>query len=286
MAADGGRKITLYLTSCDAHARSPEGVPMVAGDSFTAPQGYPALPWGCGPLLHISGERPRWLVLTADAVEAMPGGVKIRSGRVVSDGDLSQAARYLHEHGAGGLPYIGRSRKGGDFAILTVGSLGRIESQSSVVGAVGDKSHIQAGAGATVAMGRQSRAEIAEFGRVGGSDGSLIKAGRFSALASGVGSTIETDEGSIVAVASDSKVRAGAGSRVLVESGGAIDLGQRGVGVGSPSTRFRGEEGALFVVVNASQGDESQCAQIRVGEGGAVAGKWYVFRDGSFVVSH
>ena len=283
MAADGNHVKLLYLTSCDTHARSASGIPMVAGGRFQCAEGYPSLPWGCGPALHVNLHHPRWLVLSGAETQPMPGGVRVFSAVVEFDGPLSEAARYLHAHGAASLPYVGRRRRGDDHAILTVGNLGSIEAAGSLIGAVGTESRLTAGAGCTVAIGPHAQAQVAEFSRAAGADTSAISTARFSTVAAGVESRVEVGEGSIVAVASGSHVRAGAASRVIVESGGSIDLGPRAVGVGSPSTVFRGADGALFVVTNATEGDESSVFQRRAGTAGVTAGRWYRYLDGDFV---
>ncbi len=117
MAGDGAQQgqVVLYLTACDTHARSREGTPMVAGTRFTAPKGYPALAWGCGPLYHLNPKLPRWLVLEAQQVESGNDGARVFEASIMCDGSRNDALRYLHEHGAGGMPYLARRRKlGGD----------------------------------------------------------------------------------------------------------------------------------------------------------------------------
>lgn len=283
MAADGQRHLTLYLTSCDQHARSSSGVPMVAGRRFTCPDGYPGLPWGCGPALHLKLKAPRWLVLSNAEVTQMPGGVRILAGAIEFDGSLQDAIRYLHNNGAASMPYLGRSRRGDAFAILSAGALGRIEASDSLIAAAGTEARVVGAAGCTVAIGQRGRGQFAEFGRIAGGDAAEIQGARFSTVTAGNESDVEVGEGSIVAVAAGSNVRAGAASRVVIESGGRLDLGPRAVGLGSPTTLFRGADGALFVVVNAPDAGELGVIQARVGTSGVSAGTWYRYSDGAFV---
>ena len=283
MPADGQRLQTLYLTSCDQHARSSAGVPMVAGRRFTCPDGYPALPWGCGPALHLNLKAPRWLVLSGVEAAPMPGGVRILAGAIEFDGGLQDAIRFLHNNGAASMPYLGRGRRGDAFAILSAGALGRIEAADSLIAAAGTESKVTGAAGCTVALGQKGRGQFAEFGRIAAGDAADVHGARFSTVAAGNESEVDVGEGSTVAVAGGSTVRAGAASRVVVESGGRLDRGPRAVGVGSPTTQFRGAEGALFVVVNAPDAGDVGVVQARVGTAGVNAGTWYRYSDGAFV---
>ena len=114
MADDGQSQAAnvLYLAFCDAHGRASDGTPLIAGRSFSAPNGYPALTWGCGPLYHVNPDAPRWLVLSEARVTLETSCPRVFEAAIVYDGPRTDALRYLHDHGAAGMPYLGRRRSG------------------------------------------------------------------------------------------------------------------------------------------------------------------------------
>lgn len=271
----------LYLTCCDQHGRSFEGVPMVAGKTFMAPQGYPALPWGCGPLLRLRASAPRWLVLDAEDIESRSGQCLVKSATILLDGHRSDALRYLHEHGASGMPYIGRRRRGTDFAVLTVGSAGEVAVDDHGIVAAGQGSTLAAGAALVAGVGPNAAVQAAEFARIAGADQVTVAAERFAHVAVGTGSEVTVGAGGYVVVGTDTSCTAGPGSYVLSVGGGRIDLGERATGMGTRSTQFRGAAGALFLVVETvDTGDVIRSA--RVGLGGIQAHQWYQCKGGAF----
>ena len=282
--ADGANTVeVLYLVACDQHGRSREGTPMIAGTRFTAPKGFPALPWGCGPIYQIDVNAPRWLIVMAESTGEGPGTTLVFEGRIVADGDRTTALRYLHEHGAAGMPYLGRRRRGGSHAVLTVGSLGTLEAEDHVIAAGGEATQVTAGPGATVALGRAGQAKAGEFARIVTNDGAQVRGERFSTVASGRESTIQLAEGALVLAGEGSEVRVGDGGRAMVDGGGSIDLGIRAVGIGRNKTRYRGAEGAQFVALDAITADGVTTVTARVGVDGVLPATWYVVVDGRFV---
>lgn len=282
--ADGTNQAeVLYLVACDQHGRSREGTPMVAGDRFTAPKGYPALPWGCGPLHHIDPKASRWLVVAAEKVDDKPGSPLVFEGRILADGDRAVALRYLHENGAGGMPYLSRRRRGGAFAVLTVGSLGTIEADAHTIAAGGEGTTATLGGGPTLAIGRSSQATVGEFARVAAGDVVTIKAERFASVVAGHASHVTVGEGSRVVAGDGSELQVGAGGRAMIDLGGSLDLGVRAVGIGRGKTRYRGAEGATFVALDVLAGDLVSVKTARVGADGIRPEVWYVMVDGHFV---
>ncbi|MEY2117279.1 hypothetical protein [Rhodanobacter sp. FW106-PBR-R2A-1-13] len=284
MAGDGAQQgqVVLYLTACDTHARSREGTPMVAGTRFTAPKGYPALAWGCGPLYHLNPKLPRWLVLEAQQVESGNDGARVFEASIMCDGSRNDALRYLHEHGAGGMPYLARRRRGGAHAVLSTGSVGEIESGPHSIVAAGEASQLQLDLGATAAVGRGGQVKAAEFARLVIGDGGTATTERFSAIAAGMNATVEAGDGALVVAGSMSRCKVGAGGRVLIDSAGELDLGVRAVGIGRTGTRFRGGEGAQFVILDVVDDGAVSVVTARVGEAGVVSGRWYHVKNGHF----
>ncbi|WP_157769718.1 hypothetical protein [Rhodanobacter denitrificans] len=272
----------LYLAACDAHARSKEGTPMVAGKRFTAPNGHPALAWGCGPLYGINPKAPRWLILEAERVETSDHGALVFDATVVCDGARADALRYLHHHGAAGMPYLGRRRRGGAFAVLSSGSAGEVEAGPHATVAVADGAELHLDAGATVATGRDSKVQANEFARLSVGDGSKVLTDRYATIASGMNAEIQAGDGAIIAAGSMTRIKVGAGARVMVESAGFLDLGQRSVGIGRAGTRYRGADGAQFVALDVVADGAVTVLTARVGEAGVVADQWYQVKDGHF----
>lgn len=284
MATDvNDRHPVLYLTSCDQHARSAEGTPMVAGNSFSASIGYPALPWGCGSLAHIRKDAPRWLVLDAEDVQERSGGVLIRAARICCDGSLTDALRYLHAHGAAAMPFLGRRRRGNDHAILTTGPMGTIEARDNASAAAGESARLTLGSGATAAVGSYGTIKAGEFARLVGGDHATIQAARFSLATAGMAAEVSGGEGALVLAGAMSNCQVGAGGRAMVDSGGSLDLGPRAVGVGRAGTRFRGAIGAVFVVIDAIADTVPAVLTARVGEGGVKANLWYLVEGHKFI---
>jgi hypothetical protein len=272
----------LYLTSCDARGRDRDGSLMINGRQFTAPGGYPALPWGCGSTGQIELGAPRWLVLEAEETRSEGQQVLIVSARVLADGDRTDALRYLHHHGAAGMPYLGRRRAAGDFAVIAVGSLGNVEANDLPVAAGGEQSKCKLGGGATAAVGQRGDIEAGPFSRLAGGDHSKIKTDRFSQVAAGGFASLTLGDGSLAVAGPSSECTAGAGSRVLIDSAGAIDLGERATGIGRFGTRFKGKNGALFVAIDAIDGGVPIVVSARVGEAGVKADQWYVVKGHTF----
>lgn len=283
---DGSAQRPLYLASCDQHARSPEGTPMVAGKTFTAPKGYPALRWGCGPMMHVDNGAPRWLVLDADGATDLPGGASIQRAVIAFDGPRADALRYLHAHGAAGMPYLGRRRKGGDYAVLTVGPAGAVEADNHVCAAGGESSDLVLAAGATVAAGPRARVRAAEFGRLAAGNQSDVEAERFSLAVVGMDARVKGGDGALLLAGAMSELTVGAGGQAVVESGGRVDLGERAVGIGRSGTLFRGAAGALFVALEAARDGASYAVVARVGEAGVVPGVWYQVSGNAFARVH
>lgn len=300
MAPDGPIRATLYLASCDPRERTAEGEPLVSNGELVSVKGYPALVWGSGPLLQVDGKKPRWLVLTANDsdVELTSWGALIRRGRVAYDGERRAAVQYIVERMHQARPYITQIRRGAEYEVLSVGSLGHIDAKGHLVGAAGPDSKVKGEIGSVIAAGLRSHVKTiaggtnsqpkkpdndGEFSIVAAGDNSTLEVGKYSTAAVGNAGKIHAKDGAVVAGASLSELTVGAGGRALVESAGSIDLGERAVGVGTVATRFRGADGAVFVVVNAVDGGETCVATARVGIADIKEKAWYVYQDGKFV---
>jgi len=272
----------LYLTACDRHARSVDGSPMVAGHTFSAIKGCPALPWGCGPLIHFKKDAPRWLVLDPQEMEPLPGGALIKKASICFDGTKNDALRYLHGNGAAAMPYLGRRRRGGDYAVLTAGSMGVVEAEAHACAAGGDASELTLGLGATAAVSRGSKITAGEFSRVTAADHGVVATDRFSLVVTGMNGSVTAGDGALVLAGAMSQCAVGAGGRAMVDSEGSLDLGVRAVGVGRHGTRFRGADGALFVVIDVPDDGPSGVLTARVGEGGVKPNVWYHLVNNQF----
>jgi hypothetical protein len=298
MAADGPGRATLYLASCDPRERTPEGEPLVVNGELKSPKGHPALIWGCGPLIRVEPNKPRWLVLSAEDsdVELLTWGALVRKGRVHFDGELRAAVRFMAEQSPLTRPFITQVRRGEDYDVLAVGSLGHIDAKAHLVGATGTDAKVKADVGSVIAVGLRSHVKAAadekerssqkggagDFCIVAGGDNSTLEVGRYSTAAVGNAGKIVAKAGSVVAGASLTDIVVGTCGRALVESAGSIDLGEQAVGVGTSTTRFRGAARAVFVAVNAIDGGETFVATARVGVGDIKENTWYVFQDGKF----
>lgn len=283
MSDEGAQaKRVLYLTSCDARGRNRDGSPLITGSLFSAANGYPALPWGCGSSLRLDLTAPRWLVIEAEEVREDGWTTLIVSGRILADGNRTDALRYLHHNGASGMPYLGRRRAAGAFAVAAVGCLGTVEAGEQTIAAGGDQAQCTLAAGATAAVGQRGIIEAGAFSRLAGGDQAKIEADRFSQVAAGTFASLTVGEGSLVVAGASSVCTAGAGSRVLVDSAGSIVLGPRATGIGRFGTRFKGAEGALFVVIDALDDGVPKVINARVGESGVKPDQWYVVKGHHF----
>jgi hypothetical protein len=254
---------------------------MVAGGQFTAPKGYPALPWGCGPLLRLKASAPRWLVLDPEEVETRPGQWIVHRARIVADGTRSDALRYLHENGAAGKPYVGRRRTGHEFAVISVGSAGDVTVLDSGIVSGGQGSRLVGQAGLVAAVGPGGEVMAQEFARIAGGDRSRAVTDRFGHVALGTESQCTVGPGSYAVVGTGSSCTAGPGAKVLSAGGGSIDLAENATGVGTCSTRFRGKDGAVFLVIDSTEaGDVLRMA--RVGADGIAVGRWYQLTETGF----
>lgn len=255
---------------------------MVAGQTFTAIKGYPALPWGCGPLIHFNKDASRWLVLDPEDTAPLPGGVLIRKAQICFDGTKNDALRYLHSNGASAMPYLCRRRRGGEYAVLTAGSMGVVEAEDHSCAAGGDSSELTLGLGATAAVSRGGKVTGGEFSRVAAADHGTVVTDRFSLVVAGMNATVTAGDGALLLAGSMSQCAVGAGGRAMVDSEGSIDLGVRAVGIGRQGTRFRGAAGALFVAIDIPDEGPTGVLTARVGEAGVKPNVWYHLLNNEF----
>lgn len=259
----------LHLASCDQRARAVDGTIMVAGERFSAPNGYPALPWGMGPPSFITPNSPRWLVIDADDYDCVEGGARVRSGRILFDGSAQDASVALAEMSDEYRPRVAESVNVCEWNVGAVGLMGRLKSARYGTAAVGRYCKAELEDGAVAAAGHKSR--------VTGADGLTVAAA----------STAVVDVGSDAVVAVGDVGAARAGDRSVVASAGAarICVGMRGVAVGSFGSAFRGREGALFVARHLSPEGEQTAITGVVGPGGLEPDTWYRVVAGSFQVA-
>ena len=172
---------------------------------------------------------------------------------------------------------------GGDHAVLTVGSLGQVRADRHACVAGGEGSSIAASTGAVVAMGRSARAELGQFARVATADQTSVKCQRYGSAVVGMSATLEAGDSALVVAGSMSHCIVGAASVVATEGAGSLKLGARAVGVGRSTTRFCGDDGAVFVVVDAIDDMQPRVLIGRVGMAGIKPHVWYQSNGTTFM---
>ena len=181
------------------------------------------------------------------------------------------------------MPYLGRRRRGGAYAVLTAGSMGAVEAEDHACVAGGEGAALTLRVGATAAVGKGGKITCAEFSRVATADHGNVMTDRFSMVVAGMSSNVVGGDGALLLAGSMSQCKVGAGGSAMVDGQGSLDLGPRAVGVGRSGTRFRGADGALFVAIDIPDEGASGVLTARVGEAGVKPGVWYQLVDNQFV---
>ena len=262
-----------YITACDRHGRSPARESLVAGDEFTCESGYPALPFGCGhpSFIPFSGSAPRWLVLIASSgadIRRVEGGARVYRASIALDGDKESLCAYLRDSPARRLPHVFRRLDTNAPATFAGGfaSTAHAGQDSWLVGS--GPSELQAGHASTCVTGAKGKAGVADLG----------------VAVAGPGGSAAAGQGGVAVTWGGGQASAGAGGLVVADAPAALEVGPMGLAVGTRACRFRGGDGAHFIVRHADPDARNLATAIAcVGIAGIKPDLWYAFNGTQFL---